>query len=1003
MLMKQKYIKLSSTVGVLTCLLVVAVFILGKGAFKGNYILAGILFSTLGFSLSWFMKDEQSKIRQILVNFGCTGAILLGTYKILKSSFLAEDILFLVLESVLIMQVIISFNSYSPRNFKSIQILSLVTFMLFPLFIDTLNWRYLTVSILYFFIWGLIIKIQILSKNKKLAFSAWPSYLIYLLGLSLILASTNILSKNIVFNVAPVKGYFLKTKKFVTVSTIFDLQASLFDTIVTLVEKSPENRKKIMHNATSLFQESLSIVEFEKANSVVGSFLAKHGPANIPGIHGTPGDDGLVDPLRRPGAGLEPIGNEKGSQQKKKKKRHGPANVPGIHGTPGDDGLVDPLRRPGAGLEPIGNEKDSEQKKKEKRTEPNKNENNESVSTLRKFIDLKADLKNKIASGRIRDKIASRDKTLKTKIKTSLSLNNIQRATTQKTMDQGIDSLNKNIKALPLNDRAKEQLDEMISNLKTWKLYSIYNNLRNSLKDNLRNADKNETVAGSSKAYAKSQGLEKVFDFIRKIEKALTASEISELYKKMESIEDSLDRACPTQKDDFKKNLDAILKAKMELNLMSDTSKLDKELAGKDTSGDINKTSNLSDRLKKILKKYKTMLSAPEIEEFLEAIKEFQRQIETNDEALKFFENKNWQEITNSKINMFDSKEREEIKNTLNEGLLSKQDAKKFIKSVDDSPSQNQLDNSRREREASEKIQSFLRQGLITKDTASKLDKHLLNLSKITEAKDIVQKLAEKIKKRSFGNRNKELEKTDKLSILNNKELKKDFDSLLEKMISSSSKQEIALLKKKLEDTLKKIKPDEASSSEIKKIKNKLNKLKEIKDKSLLAETILPLINNLNALKSKAEEDERQAIEEVVNSLEQNYLKGETPNENLIKKLEGIVDKAELASGSSSEKKPSKEFDPALRSWQIVIFPKKLVLIKGEKTNLKVIGLYDNSIIKDLTGEVSWTFENFFIARIDSEGTINAISTGQTKAVAAYGSSKSYSVEIIVLEPLTMK
>jgi len=957
MLMKQKYIKLSSTVGVLTCLLVVAVFILGKGAFKGNYILAGILFSTLGFSLSWFMKDEQSKIRQILVNFGCTGAILLGTYKILKSSFLAEDILFLVLESVLIMQVIISFNSYSPRNFKSIQILSLVTFMLFPLFIDTLNWRYLTVSILYFFIWGLIIKIQILSKNKKLAFSAWPSYLIYLLGLSLILASTNILSKNIVFNVAPVKGYFLKTKKFVTVSTIFDLQASLFDTIVTLVEKSPENRKKIMHNATSLFQESLSIVEFEKANSVVGSFLAKHGPANIPGIHGTPGDDGLVDPLRRPGAGLEPIGNEK----------------------------------------------DSEQKKKEKRTEPNKNENNESVSTLRKFIDLKADLKNKIASDRIRDKIASRDKTLKTKIKTSLSLNNIQRATTQKTMDQGIDSLNKNIKALPLNDRAKEQLDEMISNLKTWKLYSIYNNLRNSLKDNLRNADKNETVAGSSKAYAKSQGLEKVFDFIRKIEKALTASEISELYKKMESIEDSLDRACPTQKDDFKKNLDAILKAKMELNLMSDTSKLDKELAGKDTSGDINKTSNLSDRLKKILKKYKTMLSAPEIEEFLEAIKEFQRQIETNDEALKFFENKNWQEITNSKINMFDSKEREEIKNTLNEGLLSKQDAKKFIKSVDDSPSQNQLDNSRREREASEKIQSFLRQGLITKDTASKLDKHLLNLSKITEAKDIVQKLAEKIKKRSFGNRNKELEKTDKLSILNNKELKKDFDSLLEKMISSSSKQEIALLKKKLEDTLKKIKPDEASSSEIKKIKNKLNKLKEIKDKSLLAETILPLINNLNALKSKAEEDERQAIEEVVNSLEQNYLKGETPNENLIKKLEGIVDKAELASGSSSEKKPSKEFDPALRSWQIVIFPKKLVLIKGEKTNLKVIGLYDNSIIKDLTGEVSWTFENFFIARIDSEGTINAISTGQTKAVAAYGSSKSYSVEIIVLEPLTMK
>jgi len=826
--------------------------------------------------------------------------------------------------------------------------------MRFPLFIDTSNWIYLTVSVLYFFIWGLIIKIQILSKNKKLTFSAWPSYLVYLLGLSLILAATNILSKNIVFNVAPVKGYFLKTKKIDTSSTLFDLQASLFEATVVLANKSPENRKEIMRNVTSLFQESPTIGEFEKASSIVGSFLAQHGPANIPGIHGTPGDDGLVDPLWRPGSGIEPVGNEEGPAQKKKKKRAGPYN----------------------------------------------DESNESVSILKEFIDSKTDLKNKTAGDSIRDKIASKDKTLKTKIKTSLSLNNVQRATTQKAMDRGIDSLNKNIKALPLDDQTKEQLDEMISNLKTWKLYSIYNNLRNSLKDDLRNADKNETVPDPSKAYEGSQDLKKVSDFIRKVERALTASEISELYKKMESIEDALGRACPTQKDDFKKSLEALLKAKMELNLMADTSQLGKELAGKAASGDKNKTSNLSDRLKKILKKYKTMLSAPEIEEFLEALKEFQGQIKANDEALKFFESKNWQETANSKIEMFDSKEKEEIKNTLNEGLLSEQDVKKFMKSVDDPSSQNQPDSSRKEREVSEEIQSFLRQGLVTKDTASKLNKHLLNLSKITEAKNIVQNLTEKIKQQGFDNFYKELKKTAELNIFDNKELKKDFDRLLEKMISSSSQHETALLKKELEDTLKKAKPDEASSPEIKKIKDKLDKLKEIKDKSLLAETILPLINDLNALKSKTEEDERQALEEVINSLEKNYLKGRTPDEDSIKKLEGIVDKAELASGSSSEKKPSKEFGPAPQSWQIVIFPKKLVLIEGEKTNLKVIGLYDNSIIKDLTGDVSWTFENPFIARIDSQGTINVISTGQTRAVAAYGSSKSYSVEIIILKPL---
>jgi len=952
--MKEKYIKISSTAQALTYLLVIVVFILGKGIIKSNYILAGILFSTLGFSLSWFIKDKQGKIRQILVSAGCTGAALLGTYRILKSSFLVEDIFFLILESILVMLAIISFNSYSPRNLKSIQTLSLITFMFFPLFTDTSNWIYLTVSVLYFFIWALIIKIKILSKNKKLAFSAWPSYLIYLLSLSLILAATSILSKNIAFKVEPIRGYFLETKKFSTLADFSDLQASLFETAVISANKSPKDRKEIMRNVTSLFQESLAISEFEKASSIVGYFLAKYGPANVPGMHGTPGDDGLIDPLRKPGSGIEPLGNAEDPAQKKKKKRNAPYN----------------------------------------------NGSNESVSVLKEFVDLKTDLKNKTISDDIRDKVTSEDKTLKTKIKTSLSLNNIQGATTQKTMSYRIDSLIKNIMTLPLADQTKEQLDEMICNLKTWKLYSIYNNLRNSLKNDLRNTDKTETVSDLPKTYEESQDLKKISDFIEKIERALTVSEISELYNKMESMENALGKARPAQKDDFKKSLEAILEVKMELNLMANISRFDKELAEQSASQDANKTLNLSERLKKILKKYKTMLSAPEIEEFLEALKEFERQAMTNDEAIKFFAGKNWQEQANSKIEAFDNKEKRGIENTLNEGLLSEQDVRKFMESVDDSLFQNQWDSSRNKREVSEEIQSLFKQGFITKDTASKLNELLLNLSKITEAKNIVQNLAEKIKKQGFDNFYKELEKTAELNIFDNKELKKDFDRLLEKMIASPSKQETALLRKELEDILKKVKQDKALSSEITKIKAKLDKLKEIKDKSLLAEIILPLIDDLNALKGTSEEDEQQALEKVIDSLEESYLKGEGPDEDLIKKLEDLLDKAELASGSFSAKKPSKEFGPTLQSWQIVIFPKRLVLIEGEKTNLKVIGLYNNSIIKDLTDEVSWTFENSFIVGIDPQGTISTISTGRTKAVAAYGASKSYSVEIIVLKPL---
>ena len=785
--MKQKYIKISSTAQALTYLLVIAVFILGKGVFKSNYIVAGILLSTVGFSLSWFIKDKESKIRQMLINAGYVGVVFLGTYKILKSSFLVEDILFLALESTLIMQAITSFNSHSPRNLKCIQIFSLVAFMCFPIFADTSNLIYLTISVLYLFIWGLIIKIQMLSRNKTLSFSVWPSYLVYLLSVSLIFAATNILRRNIVLNVEPKRGYTLETKKFDTLDRLFNLQATLFEITVISVDESPKDRKEIMQNVTFLFQESPDISEFEKANVIVDYFLQEHGLDNIPWTYGVLGDDGLVDSLKRPGSGIEPWGHADGVSQKKKKKRNEPYN----------DG------------------------------------SNQSVSILKNFIELKTDFENKTVRDNILDKVISGDKTLKTRIKTLLGLNNIRRASTQKDMNLRIDVLNKNIKTLPLDTQTKEELRKMVNNLKQWKLYSIYNNLRNSLKDDLRNADKNE----------------KVSDFIKKIEKAVTASEISELYKKMESIKDVLSKAYPARKDDFEKSLKAMLEAKTELNLTGDADRLGKKITGE----------------------------------------------------------------------------------------LIAQDMSKTLNSI--SPYSN--------------------------------------------------------------NYYKELKKLVALNITGDNELKKNFDDLLDKMMASYSVQETALLMKELEDILDKVKRENISPSEIKKIKDNLDKLKEIKGKSFLSENILSLIEDLNAFKKMTEESKkRDDLEKVISSLEENYLKGGKPNKDVVKRLEDILNKAKLASVSSSAKKALKKAAPISPSWQIVVFPKRLVVTQGEKINVKVIGLYNNSIIKDLTGEVSWTFEDSSIALIDSQGIINTMSTGQTKAVAAYGANKSYSIKIIVLEPL---
>ena len=950
--MKQRYIKIPILVHTLTYLLTIVVFalLLGKDVF--TYIAAGILLLTVGFSLSWFLKEKGGKIRQVLANAGCISVIFFEAYKILKSSFLIEDIFFFAVEGILIMLVIISFNSYFPRNLKSIQILSLIIFTCLPLFTDASNPIYLMLSILYLFIWGLIIKIRIRPKDKILPFSAVPSYLIYFLSLILALGIARIIQKSIVFKVQPSKGHVLETKKFGTPNRLYDMEASLFEITRIFVDKSPKDRKEIMQNVTFLFQESPEIDEFETANIIVGYFLQKHGPANIPGIHGIPSDDGLVDPLKKPGSGIEPWGNDTGITQKKK-----------------------------------------------------------SVIILKKYIDLKTDFKNETARDNILDKVTSKDKTLKTKIKTSLSLNNIRRAATQKKLSSEINLLDKNIKALPLNNQTKEELREMVNDLKKWKLYSIYNDLRNSLKEGLQSADKGETAPDTSEMYGKAQDLEQDFqlkkklrkevsDFIKEIEEAATAPEISELYKKTESIEDSLNKAYPAQKDDFKNSLKAILEAKMELNLTASADRLDKKLPEESVSDDMGKAVKLPSPSKNALEAYKSMLSAPEIEEFLEKLKEFEKQVETNDKALDFFKSEGGKELTNSKIEIFYSKEKERTKKTLKESLISKQNVKNFMKSIDDFSSQSQRDSSEKKNEILEEIQDLATQGLFSQDIMDKLKNHLNNLSKIIKAENIIRGLAEKKKKPSPGNYYEELKELIELNIAGNKELQKEFNDLLDEMMSSPSKQETAFLMKKIEDILDEAKSKSITPSVIKGMQKKLSKLKEIKDKSFLSENISSLMSDLETLKSMKKGDEKQDLKKAIKSLEQSALKGESPDKALMKKIEDILEKAKAEDVSSSVKKTLKNtvLSP---TWQIVVFPENLVLTKGKKANIKVIGLYNNSIIKDLTMEANWTFRNPSLVRIDSNGAINAIFPGQTSGIADYKGSKSSGIEIIVVEPLS--
>ena len=88
------------------------------------------------------------------------------------------------------------------------------------------------------------------------------------------------------------------------------------------------------------------------------------------------------------------------------------------------------------------------------------------------------------------------------------------------------------------------------------------------------------------------------------------------------------------------------------------------------------------------------------------------------------------------------------------------------------------------------------------------------------------------------------------------------------------------------------------------------------------------------------------------------------------------------------------------KKWKIFAFPEKVLLNNKTTEKVEILGIYNNNILKDITKEIIWKFDNPEIAWIDKNGIIHPISTGTTKAFTTYKGSSPLYIDITVVKPL---
>jgi hypothetical protein len=287
---KDKY--LFAQLGLTFLLLITAVFLLKPAVFR-QYQLLLIGGSSVGFAFGWYNRKGAFAGIKYLTDAAILVTIAWIGYRIFKSTFLYKEIIAILIQGVIVLEIIFSFNFSLPGKTAYIWLLSLLIFMVSPIFAVVYS---IPLAIVYLLVWLAILRFgfagfiqPIKDKGSPRYYSLATSLVCFLVALLLVwLISANVylgrIKKGMVFLDEDQQDMTAEGgKESDQADKFYSLQDDLQNKITGLALKldSYEKRRQLIYLFSELIKETIKSLEVDKA------------------------ENGLIDILKRPGAGLE--------------------------------------------------------------------------------------------------------------------------------------------------------------------------------------------------------------------------------------------------------------------------------------------------------------------------------------------------------------------------------------------------------------------------------------------------------------------------------------------------------------------------------------------------------------------------------------------------------------------------------------------------------------------------------------------------------------------------
>ena len=883
--MTQKDKNLFTKLGLTFLLLITAVFLLKPAVFWQYqlFLIGGLL---VGFAFSWYNRNGAFEGIKYLTDAAILITVAWIGYRIFKSTFLYKEIIAVLIQGVIVLEIIFSFNFNLPGKAAYLWILSLVVFMVSPVFAVGNS---IFLSIVYLLVWLAVLRFGFAGFSQP--FKEKDSRRYYSLATALVcflvvLLLAWFISANVYLGRIKKGMFFLDEdqqeigsdggRESNQADKFFSLQDDLQNKLTGLSLKldTYEKRRQLIYLFSELVKETIKTLEVDKAET------------------------GLIDILKREGAGL--------------------------------DGAA------------------------------------EAVTLTKGYLDRKNYLNLQKNKEGILDALKNYPLGIIDKIKIISLANKVQESNSYQQLQENSQALQTAIQSALLSKNVQKDLKQLARNLFNLKAFELYRRKIRGLEQRAPSLDE-ETEKNIAEVISDIKHTQGINDFKQ------TAQKIRQLKNDSPILEQKSGK-------EVLKSLDEVLRIKLDLFFAEKSEKVREDASQKQDLGssaeefdkkmdEVGKSQNYQEFIKEF-----SGLNQQNKDYNLGVAKGLGEMLDLKTESFKQIEKNKLDDLIDKNISASVKKEMLEAAETMEEQENSRDLERELGQLVSRIRELEKKDNL-----SSESVAELLK---VAADLKNLLDAQLQAESELNK---------EEISEKSFRKSDylEQLQQAIEGSSLNSRE-KQMLKALLEQLAKVQSLSQLEDLKDALENKVSSLKQQKASAVELNKINKKFKQAAEIKQQFLMSRALADISEKIEKL-SLQDAKKTQAFKEKLEQLRKDSAPEEV--EKNILDLNNI-----LNSESTQENSESTLGQKDKQQWKIYILSSSLIVSPGATLPLKVIAVYKNKYIKELTSDLEWFSTQPQVAWVDDLNFLHPLAKGKTKISAVYKGVASKDTEVNVVE-----